>query len=524
MTKLNEAAEIPQRTPVPERGSILYLTGVCTVAALGGLLFGFDTAVISGAIGPLKDQFKLSDLMEGCVVSSVLIGCIIGAMAAGTLSDRFGRKKMMILAGGLFLISALGSAIPPNPIVLIAVRLIGGLGVGFASMLAPLYISELSPPGLRGRMVALYQFAITVGVLAAYLSNAFLLHLAKNYSALFEQATLRWIFVDEIWRGMFLAEALPATLFLLLLLVVPESPRWLTKQNREDEATNILARVAGRETATLEMNEIRDTIAHESGSVWQLFQPGMRIALLIGVMLPVFSQISGINAIIYYGPKIFRAAGWEFGEALSGAVIIGIVNTAFTLLTLWLIDSVGRKPILQIGTIGAVISLVMIGLLFHNHQSEGNNVAKADKVAESENLAEGDKAAKGNDLTEDHSPGEDDDSARSEKVAASVWLLVMITCYIACFAIGFGPIPWVIISEIFPTRIRGRAMSFGVFAVWATCTLVSLTFPLLLKYLGPTGCFWLYAALCSPSILFVWFVVPETKGKTLEEIEKSWTR
>lgn len=476
MTTPDRTASTPQRTSAPERGSVLYLTAVCTVAALGGMLFGFDTAVISGTIGLLKAQFALNEWMEGWVVSSVLLGCITGAMAAGTLSDRFGRKRMLLLAAGLFLVSAIGSTIPQTPALLIVVRLVGGLGVGFASMLAPLYISELSPPHLRGRMVALYQFAITVGVLAAYLSNAFLLHLAENYSALFGQATLRWIFVDEMWRGMFGAEVLPAFLFLLLLLTVPESPRWLTKQQREDEATSILARVGGRATATRQMDEIRETVAHESGSVWQLFQPGMRIALLIGVMLPMFGQISGINVIIYYGEQIFDEAGWQLGEALGGLVIIGIVNTAFTLLTIWKIDSLGRKPILQIGTIGVVASLVMIGLLFHTGATEGP------------------------------------------------WLLGMILCYIAFFAVGLGPIPWVIISEIFPTRIRGRAMSFGVLAVWATCALVSQTFPWLKENLGPAGCFWLYASLCAPSILFVWLVVPETKGKTLEEIEKSWTR
>ena len=439
-------------------------------------MFGFDTAVISGAIGLLKTQFALGTVMQGWVVSSALLGCIAGAMASGTLSDRFGRKRLLILSAGLFLVSAIASTIPSTPAALIAARLVGGLGVGFASMLAPLYISELSPPHLRGRMVALYQFAITVGVLAAYFSNAFLLHLAENYGELFGQGALHWIFVDELWRGMFGAEVLPASLFLLLLLAVPESPRWLTKQEREDEATSILARVGGRETATRQMAEIRDTIAHESGSVWQLFQPGMRIALLIGVMLPMFGQISGINVIIYYGEEIFDAAGWQLGDALGGLVIIGIVNSAFTLLTIWKIDSLGRKPILQIGTVGVVASLVLVGLLFHNNATEGP------------------------------------------------WLLGLILCYIACFAIGLGPVPWVIISEIFPTRIRGRAMSFGVFAVWATCGLVSQTFPWLKENLGPAGCFWLYASLCAPSILFVWAIVPETKGKTLEEIEKSWTR
>ncbi len=476
MATFDKVTGNPEKNSAPERGSTLYLTGVCTVAAMGGVLFGFDTAVISGARKLLVTQFSLDPWMEGWVVSSVLLGCICGAMAAGTLSDRFGRKKMLLLSAGLFLISALGSAIPQTPAVLIVVRLVGGLGVGVASMLAPLYISELSPPHLRGRMVALYQFAITLGVLAAYLSNAYVLHVAKNFSAWFGQATLRWIFVDEFWRGMFLAEALPAVLFLLLLLLVPESPRWLTKQHRGNEAMAILARVVGRETAALEMDEIQDTIAHESGSVWQLFQPGMRIALLIGVMLPIFAQLSGINVIIYYGEQIFNEANWQLSDALGGLVVIGAVNAAFTLLTLWKIDSIGRKPIMQIGTFGAVVSLATIGTLFYF------------------------------------------------KVQAGPWLLGAILCYIASFAISFGPIPWVIISEIFPTRIRGRAMSFGVFAIWATCLLVALTFPWMNENLGPATCFWLYASLCAPSLLFVWLVVPETKGRTLEEIEKSWTR
>ena len=476
LTKPQDTVGGAQQSSMSERGSVLYLSVVCTVAALGGLLFGFDTAVISGTIGMLKTQFSLGPIMEGWVVSSALVGCITGAMASGTLSDRFGRKKLLVLSAVLFLVSALGSAVPPTPGVLIVARLVGGLGVGTASMLAPLYISEISPPHLRGRMVALYQFAITIGVLAAYFSNAILLHVAENHGVLFGQAALRWIFVDELWRGMFGAEVLPATLFLLLLSAVPESPRWLTKQGREEEATTILARVGGREVAAGQMDEIRDTIEHESGSVWQLFQPGMRIALLIGVMLPIFAQVSGINVIIYYGEQIFDAAGWQLGASLGGLVIIGIVNSAFTLLTIWKIDSWGRKPILQLGTAGVVMSLVLVGFLFYNESTEGP------------------------------------------------WLLGLILSYIACFAISLGPIPWVIISEIFPTRIRGRAMSFGVFAIWAACGVVSQTFPWLKENLGPAGCFWLYASLCSPSILFVWLIVPETKGKTLEEIEKSWVR
>jgi len=453
-----------------------YLAVACFIAALGGFLFGFDTAVISGTVVYLKKQFQLDALLEGWVVSSALIGCILGAAVAGTISDRFGRKKVLIVSAMLFLISALLSAIPQSVAMLVAARLIGGMGVGIASMLSPMYIAELSPPHLRGRLVALYQLAITVGILVAYFSNALLQHLAVGALADMAPGSWRWILVDEVWRGMFGAESLPALVFLLLLSTVPESPRWLTKQGRGQQALDILTRVVGHDEAAREMAEIRKAIAQEGASIGELLKPGLRVALIIGILLPLFSQVSGINVIIYYGVKIFERAGLQIGGSLGGQVVIGIGNVLFTLIAVATVDRVGRKPLLYVGISGLVLGLLAIGLLFHF------------------------------------------------RIESGVLLIGLFAFYILCFAFSLGPIPWIIISEIFPTRIRGRAMSVGTFTIWSACTAVAQTFPWLLENLGPSGTFWLYALLVAPALPFAWWVIPETKGRSLEEIELAWHR
>jgi len=447
-----------------------YLAVVCFIAALGGFLFGFDTAVISGTVGYLKKQFALGALMEGWVVTSALIGCILGASTAGTLSDRFGRKRVLLLSAVLFLVSALACMTPESVPLLVAARLVGGLGVGVASMLSPMYISELSPAHLRGRLVALYQLAITIGILVAYFSNAALQRLAAHVLEQMPSGFWRLAFVDEVWRAMFGVEALPAILFLGLLLVVPESPRWLAKQGRDAEARDILSRVVGPDEAAREMVAIREAISHESGSILQLFRPGLRVALLIGILLPLFSQISGINVIIYYGPTIFEDAGFQLSESLGGQVVIGIINVTFTFVAIALVDRFGRKPLLYFGVAGLVLSLSGVGSMFFL------------------------------------------------EITSGPLLLGLFFVYIACFAFSLGPVPWIVISEIFPTRIRGRAMSVGTFTIWAGCTSVALTFPWLRENLGPAGAFWLYALLVAPALPFVWLVVPETKGRTLEEI------
>ncbi len=452
----------------------MYLAIVCFVAALGGFLFGFDTAVISGTVGFVKQQFAMNVVMEGWFVSSALVGCVIGVIFAGKLSDSFGRKKILILSAFLFWLSAVGSAIATTVPFLIIARMIGGLGVGIASMLSPLYISEITPPAIRGRMVTLYQFAITIGILCAYFSNALLVGIGTRLPGVESIAFLNWIIEQEVWRSMFGSETFPAALFFFAMFFVPESPRWLVKEGHIDEGRSVLNRVLGTEEAAREVGEITDTIAHENPSLSQLMQPGLRIALLIGLLLPAMSQFSGINVIIYYGPEIFNKAGFALSEALGGQVTIGIVNVLFTIVAIFTVDRMGRRPLLLFGVSGVIVALLLVGLFFFYN------------------------------------------------ITAGFWLLMFFLLFIACFAFSFGPVTWVIISEIFPTSIRGRAMSIATLSLWLANVIVGQMFPWLLENAGPPMAFWLFAVLCFPAILLVWKVIPETKGKSLEEIEKYW--
>ncbi len=456
------------------QGSILYLWLVCLVAALGGLLFGFDTAVISGAIDPVKAQFRLDEDMTGWIVSSALVGCMLGAAVAGTLSDRFGRKKMLLLAAVLFIACAVGSAMPRAAWHLVAARLVGGTGIGIASMLSPMYISEISPARLRGGLISMYQLAITLGVMTAYFSNYGLAELAQRWPELYGAGVWHWIFVDEVWRGMLLAGVLPAAVLFLLLFLVPESPRWLTKQGRSPAALEILSRVNGHQAAAGEMAEIEETLAQESGTIGQLFHHKMRLALVIGVLLPFFSQISGINVIIYFGPTVLKRAGLANNAALFWQVLLGAVCALSTLAAMLTIDKAGRKPLLLGGIAGVGAMLFLSGVLMGGHH------------------------------------------------ISAAWLLVVFSVFLACFNISYGPICWVIVSEIFPTAIRGRAMSISIFSLWVGCTLVAQTFLRLLQTLGPSWTFWLYAATTPLAFVFVLALVPETKGRSLEQIEKQF--
>ncbi|HUI11235.1 MAG TPA: sugar porter family MFS transporter [Bacteroidota bacterium] len=455
-------------------GNLRYLMFVCSVSALGGFLFGFDTAVISGTVGFVKAQFGLNALQEGWFVASALLGCILGVTSAGILADRFGRKAVLFLSAVLFALSAVGCTFAPGEIVLIFSRIVGGLGIGVASMLAPLYISEISIPAYRGRMVTLYQLAITVGILAAYYSNALLLSWSNTYAG--ESAVLRWIVAGQVWRGMFAVGVVPAALFFLLLFFIPQSPRWLTARGRADEARTILARVNGPETAAREVAEIQAALAQETGSMRQLFAPGLRRALFLGVSIAVLSQLTGINVIIYYGPKIFTEAGFRISESLDSQVIIGIVNVLATVLALWKIDHFGRKPLLLAGVIGMLAALLCIAGFF---------------------------------LAGSHS---------------SVLLVVCILLYVTCFAFSFGCVTWTILAEFYPTHIRGRAMSIATFTLWSGTFIIGQAFPWLLETLGGAGAFAVFACMCVPAILITWKLLPETKGKTLEEIEQFWLR
>jgi SP family arabinose:H+ symporter-like MFS transporter len=457
------------------RGSLLYLSLACGVAALGGLLFGFDTAVISGAIDQVQAQYQLTDWMEGLIVSSATIGCLIGSAIAGTLSDRFGRKKILLVSAVLFTVCAIGSAMPRVPWHLVAARLVGGTGIGIASMLSPLYIAEISPARRRGGLIAVYQLAITLGVLMAYLSNCGLAEMARLNPDFYGSGIWRVVFVDEVWRGMLLAGLVPAVILFGLLLFVPESPRWLSKQGFSAAALDILTRVNGPEAARRELTEIEETIAQESGSIRQLFQRGMRLALIIGILLPFFSQISGVNVIVYYGPTVLKTTGLGTNAALYWQILFGAVCSLATLAAILTIDKLGRKPLLLIGIAGVGAMLAASGALM-----AGEHVSP-------------------------------------------VWLVALFAVYLACFNFSYGSVCWVIVSEIFPTAIRGRAMSIAIFSLWTGCTLVTQTFPPLLKAVGPTATFWLYGLTIPPAFLFVLFLVPETKGKSLEQIERQWT-
>jgi sugar porter (SP) family MFS transporter len=441
---------------------ILYIVVITLVATLGGLLFGYDTAVIAGAIGFLEVHFELDKIMMGWAGSSALVGCIIGAACAGMLSDRFGRRSVMMLAGLLFFISAIGSAIPRNLTEFIIARIIGGIGVGAASMLSPLYIAEIAPANIRGRLVSLNQFAIIFGMLVVYFVNAKIAHSGND----------AWN-IARGWRWMFGSEAIPAALFFGLLFLVPESPRWLFKQNRGEKARQVLSRIMPSEKIESSVAEIKQTLAQETGSIIQIFHPGMRIALLIGVGLAILQQITGINVVLYYAPEIFKSTGLSATEAIDSAVIIPGIMLLFTIVAIWIVDRVGRKPLLLIASAGMALSLGLLGAAFFLEKFEGRLV------------------------------------------------LFCVLGYVAFFSVAMGPVVWVVLAELFPTRIRGRAMSIATFFLWFSNYLVSQFFPYMLETMKG-NVFFFYAFMCVIAVIFIWLLIPETKEKSLEEIEQYW--
>ena len=447
---------------------------LAVIAALGGFLFGYDTAIISGTIGFVKTQFALDTIMEGWYVSSALIGTILGVAIAGVLSDKYGRKNILILSGLFFALSAMGCMLSESFTWLVIYRILGGIGVGIASMLSPLYISEIAPAQKRGRLVALYQLAITVGILLAYFVNAYLLNLSESEGLATSTGLANKVIVSEVWRSMLGSEVIPAIIFLILLMTIPKSPRWLTMKGKKDQAKSILLRFGNEEEANEEISNVEANLEKESGGLKILFSGGFKMAMIIGISLALLSQVTGINAIIYYGPKILEEGGLQLSEALGGQVIIGVVNVLFTFIALWKIDDLGRKPLLIYGIIGIMISLIAVGLLFY---FEVNN---------------------------------------------TYLLMTFILTFIACFAFSFGPVVWVLLSEIYPLKIRGAAMSIATMAVWIGTTFVGQMTPWFLENLKPHGTFWFFAACMIPALYLAVRVLPETKGKTLEEIENYW--
>jgi MFS transporter, SP family, arabinose:H+ symporter len=445
--------------------SSAFVVKISLVAALGGLLFGYDTAVIAGVIGYLQKRFELSPIMTGWAASSAIWGCAFGAMMAGYLSDRFGRKKVLIVTAILFIISSIGAMVPRNLWEFLAARFIGGLGIGAASMLSPLYISEIAPSRNRGRLVSLYQLAIVIGINLIYFVNLLIASFGDE----------AWN-VETGWRYMLGSGTIPAVLFLVLLFIVPESPRWLVKKGKDDDALDTLEKVNGTSEGKNVLNEIKESLGQEVGTLSDLFSRRLKPALIVGVVLALFSQITGINAIIYYAPEIFKGIGFAAESALLQTVLIGAINTLFTFVALWLIDRAGRKTLLQWGVAGMVVCLLAVGVCFHFNLTNGP------------------------------------------------WLILFILAYIACFASSLGPIPWVLISEIFPTRTRGIAMSFCTVVLWVGVLAITQFTPVLLQHVGGAYTFWIFMLNAIFLLWFVWKRVPETKQRTLEEIEKSWNQ
>ena len=457
-----------------------YLIFLSVVAALGGFLFGYDTAVISGTIAQVTQLFQLDALQQGWYVGCALVGSIVGVLFAGILSDKLGRKLTMVISAVLFSTSALGCALSADFTQLVIYRIIGGVGIGVVSIVSPLYISEVAVAQYRGRLVSLYQLAVTVGFLGAYLVNYQLLAWAESGT----QLSVDWlnkIFITEVWRGMLGMETLPALLFFIIIFFIPESPRWLIVRGKELKAVNILEKIYNSITeAKSQLNETKSVLTSETKSEWSLLmKPGIFKAVIIGVCIAILGQFMGVNAVLYYGPSIFENAGLSGGDSLFYQVLVGLVNTLTTVLALVIIDKVGRKKLVYYGVSGMVLSLVLIGLYFLFGDSLG---------------------------------------------VSSLFLLVFFLFYVFCCAVSICAVVFVLLSEMYPTKVRGLAMSIAGFALWIGTYLIGQLTPWMLQNLTPAGTFFLFALMCVPYMLIVWKLVPETTGKSLEEIERYWTR
>ncbi len=437
-----------------------YVILISVVAALGGLLFGFDTAVISGTINFIQPYFGLSEAGLGWTVSSLLFGCIAGVFIAGKAGDRYGRKKVLMSAALLFFFSAIGSASAHSLSIFLIARILGGIAVGVASILSPMYIAELAPAKYRGTLVSLNQLAIVIGILVAFFSNYLLVGTGENN-----------------WRWMLLVMAAPAVLLFFSLFLVPESPRWLVAKNRNEDALNVLVKTSGKEFATSELKEIQETLKNlEESTFSELLSPKIKPLLFIGIILAVFQQITGINTIMYYAPKIFANVGQSNDSALLQTILIGGNNLIFTLVAMVLIDRFGRKLLIVAGSAGMMLMLAGLSFLYFTNQTSG------------------------------------------------VMVLVFIMAYCAFFAASLGPTLWVVTAELFPNRLRSKGMSVAIVSLWIACTVVSVAFPIMLEKLSGGITFLIFALICLSNLLYVLKYVPETKGKTLEELEKEFDR
>ena len=448
-----------------------YIWFISLVAAMGGLLFGYDWVVIGGAKPFYEKFFNLTSSFEiGWAMSSALAGCLIGALIAGGISDKFGRKKLLLGAGFMFTLSAVGTALASGFAPFVIYRLIGGIGIGIASTLSPMYIAEVSPAKIRGRFVSINQLTIVIGILMAQCIN-WLIARPVPEDASREYILNSWN--GQLgWRWMFGAEAVPAFMFFLLMFFIPESPRWLIKNAKEDKAAQILLRIGGKDYSSHSLSEIRETLAEDFQKVnfKNLFKPGMTKILGIGIFLAVFQQWCGINVIFNYAEEVFSQAGYGISDILLNIVITGAVNLVFTFVAIFTVDRLGRRVLMLTGASGLAGIYLLIGFAYFIG-SQG------------------------------------------------IHMLILVVTAIACYAMSLAPITWVVISEIFPNRIRGAAMSIAVSFLWIACFILTYSFPFLNKSLGASGTFWIYTTICIIGFLFIKKQLPVTKGKTLERIE-----
>lgn len=436
-----------------------YLILVSITTAMGGLLFGYDISVISGTIPFITRYFSLDEVSKGFVVSSLYIGCMAGVLLAGRLSDKYGRRKILILSSLLLAFSSIGSALAVSLPTFVIFRVIGGLGVGMASILSPMYIAEIAPEKHRGAFVTINQLTIVIGMLLAYLVNYLLLALG-----------------DDCWRYMLGAMAIPSLMFFVGMFFVPESPRWLLNYSFFDKARDILTRMGGELYASQTINNIRNETKQDDkkNKSWEMLKRVKRI-VVIGAILCFLQQWCGINTIFFYAPDIFAKTGVGIDSQLGQSVFLGVINVVFTLIAMRFTDKLGRKRLLTISAAGMGIVYILLGSLFYFNQLEGFGV------------------------------------------------LILCMMAVALYAIGLAPLTWVVVSEIFPNKVRGVAMSIASFVLWIGCYLLTLTFPILMENLNGDGTFWLYATICICGAVFITKCIPETKGKTLEEIEKMVT-
>ena len=450
-----------------------YVWLISVVAAMGGLLFGWDWVVIGGAKPFFQRYFQLTtEAQIGWANSCALIGCLLGALLAGALSDRFGRKRLLIVAALLFAATSLGNALANNFTIFIAWRIFGGVAIGLASNLSPMYIAEIAPAQIRGKLVAINQLTVVVGILLAQYINWFLV---RNLPAGATDDFIRtsW-FGQQGWRWMFGLTAAPSLLFFLGMLVVPESPRWLAKKGKSDRARAILTRVGGEHYANAAVADIQSTLASEESQqvrFAELLEPKMRKVIVLGVVIAVFQQWCGINVIFNYAEEIFRAAGYDISTVLKNIAWTGSVNLVFTLVALGIVDRGGRRPLMLFGSAGLAVIYAIMGFCY-----------------------------KGG--------------------VQGLPMLLLVLGAIGCYAMSLAPVAWVVISEIFPNRIRGAAMAVAVSSLWIACFILTYTFPMLNATLGSAGTFWLYAGICVAGFVFMKLKLPETKGKTLEQIER----